>query len=110
MLSTVTPLRLRCQLSSSVSIETMTRVSRMATALRDPIEHPDPAAAPPGAKHHDLTGPALRGGPVAFVCVRAAQKIEPAVPALDRTADHHAHEHQADTLPLPLWRPTALIE
>src|SRR5258706_8732790 len=108
--STVTPLRVRCQLSSSVSIETMTMTSRMATPLRHPIERAHPAAAPAGAKHHDLAGRALRGGPVPLVGVFAAQEVEPLVAALDRAADHHAHEHEPDTRALPLRRAAALIE
>src|SRR5260370_21757787 len=110
MFSTVTPGRVRCQLSSSVSIETTTVTSRMATTLRDPIQRAHPPAPPPGAEDDDFARHALRARPVALVRVSAAQEIEPPVPALDRAADHHAHKDEADARVFPLRRAAALVE
>src|SRR5258708_7587181 len=110
MFSTVTPVRVRCQLSSSVSIETTTVTSRMATTLRDPIQRAHPPAPPPGAEDDDFARHALRARPVALVRVSAAQETEPPVPALDRAADHHAHKDEADARVFPLRRAAALVE
>src|SRR5438876_1395916 len=88
----------------------MTMTSRMATALRQPVERPRPAATPPGAKHDDLARHPLRAGPGALVRVFAAQEVEPLVALLDRAANHHAHEHGTNAGALPLRRAAALIE
>src|SRR5258708_2259091 len=110
MFATVTPVRARCQLSSSVSIETTTVTSRMATALRNPIQRADPPAPPPGAEDDDFARHALCARPVAFVRIGAGQEIEPLVPTLDRAADHHAHEDEADACVFPLRGAAALVE
>src|SRR5258708_6017508 len=103
MFSTATSSRLRFQLSSSVSIDTTTIVSRVSAMdyPRRPIEGAHPPPPPSRPEDDDLTGLPLRPGPVRLVAVLAAQEVEPAVAALDRAADHAPHQHEADTLPFP---------
>src|SRR5690348_5710513 len=110
MFSTVVPLRLRCQLSSSVSRETMTSVSRMEPVLRQKVERPEPAAPPSRPEDHELPGGAPGPGPVRLVGVLAAQEVEPAVALLDGAADHDPHQHLAHALVLPAQGAAALVE
>src|SRR5436190_22386909 len=125
MFSTVMPVRLRFQLSSSVSSETM---SGRGPGARDMLRLHSRAAAQPGAqlprriegaqrasteptpKDRDLFRHPIGRGPLTFVGIGATQEVEPAIAPLDRALNHRAHQHETDAVPLPRGIAAALVE
>src|SRR5438045_8625965 len=122
MLSTVTPSRRGCQLSSSVSIETIRSVGvvmrggpsracpQSGTHPTRPIEAAQPATAPARSKRDQLPRHDRRRRPLPLVRLLTPQEIEAPIPALDRAADHFHHERDAHALVLPARIAPALIE
>src|SRR5216117_1278869 len=114
MFSTVTSCRLRFQLSSSVSIDTMRRTLPLriqpSPECCRTIQRAEPPPTPTRAEDRELLGHAPGLGPVTLVGVVPTQEIEAAVAALDRAPDHRTHQHQADALALPAWIAATLVE
>src|SRR6266545_927495 len=113
MFSSVTARRLRYQLSSSVSIDTMRtpplRIETSPECCRS-IQRAEPPPTPTRAEDRDLLGHPPGLGPVPLVGVVTAQEIEAAVAALDGAPDHRPHEHQADALTVPPRIAATLVE
>src|SRR5256885_14562929 len=103
MFSFVTPWRLRYQLSSSVSMETIIRtgsgigfLSQAPVELGDGIQPAQPARPPAAPEDRDLLGDSLRRGPLSLVRIVAAQEIEAPEAALHAAANHRREQHLAD--------------
>src|SRR5688572_4446166 len=113
MFAVVTSRLLRYQLSSSVSMEMMTRTSdiwRPPAEVRGRIDDAQEAAPPACPEHDQLFCRARHSGPLALVRVGTPEKVEPAKAALDRPLNHQAHQDEADALMLPPRVAAALIE